>query len=262
MACPIWVSSSIFLGAPLGVVHDHVIFQREPDLQCQTNQQLQIRRAEQTALRVRKKDHAEVVFAGLQADGSRVVNILRDQGLPELVESPARERRQRLSHFRHIGKSHKPAAAIRQFADVFSSATGVEVARKLRRETQLHRRQHRAPAFRDANHRMAGRKRRDQPFQNRLHAWHQITRRQQPHRVDAQRRKRERIFLHRIALILKQHHHHGDAEKHLRDGTQKIAAKHLQERRLNCPSDINTAHNASANDSVRKANDPRRRAIT
>ena len=43
-----------------------------------------------------------------------------------------------------------------------------------------------------------------------------------PARIDAQGGKRKRIFLHRIALVLKQHHHHGDAEQHLRQRAEHV----------------------------------------
>src|SRR5438309_7248386 len=47
--------------------------------------------------------------------------------------------------------------------------------------------------------------------------------------------KGQRILLDRVSFILKQHHDHGDAEKHLRDWAEKIAAEHLQDWRFELP---------------------------
>src|SRR5580704_1555750 len=55
----------IFLGAALRVVHDHIIFQGQPNLQSQTNQQPQIRGTKHAAFGVGKNDHAEAVLASL-----------------------------------------------------------------------------------------------------------------------------------------------------------------------------------------------------
>ncbi len=63
---------------------------------------------------------------------------------------------------------------------------------------------------------------------------HQILGEKQAARIHAQSRQSQRIFLHGVALVLKQHHHHGDAQQHLRHRTKQAAgiAKHLHPRML------------------------------
>src|SRR5262249_39449418 len=102
----------VFLGAALGVVHDHVIFEREPDLQGQADQQLEIGGAKQVALRMREQDYAEVVFPRLQANRGGVADIAFDQRLAELLEAPPGKCRQRLGHLEQVRKGYKAAAAI------------------------------------------------------------------------------------------------------------------------------------------------------
>src|SRR5205809_2217011 len=114
---------------------------------------------------MRKKNDAEVVLACLQADRSRVMNVLRQQRLSELLEATARKGRQWLGHIANISKRRKPSAAIGEFADVFACSAGIESGGKLRRKSHLHRRQHRTPAFRNANNCAIGGKRSDQALQ-------------------------------------------------------------------------------------------------
>ena len=115
----------IFLGAPLRVVHDHVIFQRQSDLQSQADQQPQIRISEQAPLGVRKKYDAKIVFPGLQAHCGRITDVFRDHRFPELFKSSPRKSRQRLRHLRKIAERDKSAAPVGQFANVFPGAGGV-----------------------------------------------------------------------------------------------------------------------------------------
>ena len=137
----------IFLGAALSVVHYDVVFQRESDLQRETDQQAQIGIAKQPALGVRKKDYAEIVLASLQADCGDVMNVLCRQDLSKLLESPARKRRQRLGHFAQIAESHEATASVCQFANVLSCAACVEGRNNFGRKAQLHRWQYRPPAL-------------------------------------------------------------------------------------------------------------------
>ncbi len=97
--------------------------------------------------RVRKQQHAKVVFAGLQTYHGDVANVVRGHRAPELLEAPARKSRKRLGHVRNIAKREEAAAPVGQFTDVFTCAAGFEGGGKRRGKTQLHRRQHRAPAF-------------------------------------------------------------------------------------------------------------------
>src|SRR5205823_10705529 len=79
----------IFLGPALRVVHDHVVFKSQSDLQSEANQQPQIGVPEQPAFGMGKENDAKIMLAGLQADRSGVMNVLRQQRLSELLETSA-----------------------------------------------------------------------------------------------------------------------------------------------------------------------------
>ena len=55
-----------------------------------------------------------------------------------------------------------------------------------------------------------------------MHAGDQVFGGKQARRVYTQRGKRQRIFLHRAALIFRQHHHHRDAQRQLRNRAQHV----------------------------------------
>src|SRR5207237_7951550 len=97
----------VFLRATLGVMHDHIIFKRQPNLQGQTDQEPQIGITEQAPLGVRKKNDAEIVFTRLQADRGGVMNVLRKKRFTELLEAPSGECRERLVHIPQISKRRK-----------------------------------------------------------------------------------------------------------------------------------------------------------
>jgi hypothetical protein len=140
----------------------------------------------------------------------------------KLHEPPARKHRQWFGRLRHIPKSHKSAPPVCQFADVFPGSGFLQVADKFWREIALYRRQNRAPAFRNADHSSARRQRRYQSVQYALHAGNQVFGREQPRRVYSKGGKRQRIFLHRVTLGLRQYHHHRDTQRQLWDGTQQV----------------------------------------
>ena len=75
----------VLLGAALGVVHDHVVFERQPNLQGQADQQAQVRGSEHVARGIREKDDTEIVLAGLQADSGEVADVLLLHDLAELL---------------------------------------------------------------------------------------------------------------------------------------------------------------------------------
>ena len=77
------------LSAALRVMHHHVIFQSEPNLQGQSDQQPQVRRAKHPSRRVRKQNHPKIVLTGLQAHRGHVVDTFRGQYLAELREAAA-----------------------------------------------------------------------------------------------------------------------------------------------------------------------------
>ena len=101
---------------------------------------------------MRKHDHAKIIFACLQTYRGDVTNVLLPQHLTELLETAAGESRQRLRHLSNIAEGEYPAAPVSKLADVLTSAGLFELVDKFRGETTLHRRQSRAPAFRNANH--------------------------------------------------------------------------------------------------------------
>ena len=211
-----------FLGAALRVVHDRIIFQGQADLQCQPDQQSQVRRAKHPARSVREQDHAEIVLPGLQAHGGDVVNALFGHHLAELQKPSARKRRQGLGHFRHAAEGNESAAPVGQFADIFSGAAFFQALEEISREATLHRRQNGAPTLGDAKHRATRRQGSDQAIQNALHAGDQVFGGEQPRRIHTQSGKRQRIFLHRAALVFRQHHYHRDAQRQLRNRAQHV----------------------------------------
>ncbi len=71
----------VFFGSALGFVHYDVVFEGQRDLQRQTDEQPQIRRAEHPPLGVGKQKNSEVVLARLQAHRHQVGDSLRQQRL-------------------------------------------------------------------------------------------------------------------------------------------------------------------------------------
>ena len=135
---------------------------------------------------------------------------------------PPGKGRQGLGHFRHAAKGHESAAPVGQFADIFSGSALLQLVEELGGKAALHRGQHGAPALRDADHGPARGQGRNQPVQNALHAGDQVVGGKQAGRVHAQGGERQRIFLHRAALVFRQHHHHRDAQRQLRDRAQHV----------------------------------------
>ena len=84
---------------------------------------------------MRKKEHAKVVLARLQAHRSGIVDVFLGQQFPELFKASARKGRQRLGHLGKVAEGHKTSAAICQLTDVFTSTAGVKVGRESRRKT-------------------------------------------------------------------------------------------------------------------------------
>ena len=162
------------------------------------------------------------MFPGLQAHGRKVVNALFGHDLAELQEAAAGEGRQGFGHFRHAAKGHEPAAPVGQLANVFSGSALLQFVEELGGKAALHRGQHSAPALGDADHGPARWQGRNQSVQNALHAGDQVVGGKQAGRVHSQGRERQGIFLHRAALVFRQHHHHRDAQRQLRDRAQHV----------------------------------------
>src|SRR5213593_2824676 len=92
----------VLLGLPLRIVHDHVVFKRETNLQSQADQQPQVRSAEQVAFRMWKQQHSEVMLAGLQTYSRDVANVLGRHCSAELLKATAGKHGQWLGHIRDI----------------------------------------------------------------------------------------------------------------------------------------------------------------
>ncbi len=65
----------VLFRSTMGVVTDYVIFQGEPQLQSKTYHQSRAGGSEPSTLRVRKKNHAEIVFASLEIDRSQITDV-------------------------------------------------------------------------------------------------------------------------------------------------------------------------------------------
>ena len=63
----------------------------------------------------------------------------------------------------------------------------------------------------------------DQAVENGHHAGDQVLGGQQAARIDAERGECERVFLHGVTLVFKEHHHHGDAEQGLGQRAEHVS---------------------------------------
>src|SRR5438552_15411766 len=134
------------LGLALRIVHDHVIFERETNLQSQADQQPQVRSAVQVAFRIWKQQHSEVMLTGLQTYGGNVANVLCRHCSSELLKATAGKHWQWLGHIRNIPESDEPAAAICQFTDVLACAACIHIGGELGGKAKLHTPPHSGPA--------------------------------------------------------------------------------------------------------------------
>ena len=135
----------VFLGSPLRLMHDDIVLQRQRDLQCQPNEQPQIRRAKHAPFRVRKQNDPEVVFPRLQAYRHQVGDSLRQQQLFALPELSSRKRRQRLFQFGEVVERDHSTAAVGELGDVIPGLRFLQLFEKLRGKAFLYRRHGAAP---------------------------------------------------------------------------------------------------------------------
>src|SRR5208283_756937 len=196
----------VFLGPALRVVHDDIVFQRQRDLQRQADEQPQIRRSEHAALGMGEQNDSEVVLARLQAHRHHVADSLGKQSLLKGLELSSRERRQRFFEIRQIAERDHATAPIGEFGGVIAGFRFLKLVEELGGETLLHRRNRAAPLRGNKDYGAARRERGHQTIYKRLQAGSQIVGRKQLAWVGAEGRKGKRIFLHRIALVFKQHH--------------------------------------------------------
>ncbi len=219
----------VLLRAAVGIVRDQVVLEGESELQRQPYHQTRTGSSERPALGMRKQNHSEGMLAGLQADGGEIADLSLRKHFLEIRKAAGRYDRQRLRHVGEVMRGEQAALTVGQFADVFACASLGQNLEKFRGKSALHRGQQAAPALGDIDDGAAARKGAGQPVQRRLHAGQQIVSREQAPRVHSQRGESESIFLHGVALVFKQHHHHRDAQQHLRDRAENVtdAAKHF-----------------------------------
>src|ERR1700733_1955620 len=108
------------------IVPDHVVFQRKSELQGETHHQMWTGRAEGLALGMRKQDHSEIVFAGLQRDRGQVADVSFGEYPLEFREGSGAADREGLCHVGEILHSEDSALAVGEFADVIAGAAPFE----------------------------------------------------------------------------------------------------------------------------------------
>ncbi len=135
----------VFLSSPLRLMHDDIVFQCQRNLQCQPDEQLQIRRAERVPFRMWKQNDPEVMLPRLQAHRHQVSDSLRQQQLLADRKLSSRKRRQRLFQFGEVAKRDHSTTAVGEFGDVIPSLRLMQLFQKLRGETFLYRRHGAAP---------------------------------------------------------------------------------------------------------------------
>src|SRR5437879_1414651 len=121
----------VFLCAPLRVMHDDVIFQRQSYLQRESNQHSQVRRSEHAPFGMGKQNDSEVVLARLQAHRGDFADAFLGEHPPELLKPAAGECRQRFRHVGHVAKTYESATAISELANVFAPAALLQPVYKL-----------------------------------------------------------------------------------------------------------------------------------
>ena len=169
-----------------------------------------------------KQQDSKIVFARLQAHRHQVGDSLGKQRLLEGFEPSSGERRQRLFELRQIPERDHAAAPVSQFGDVVAGLGLLQFLQELGGKSLLHRRnvlRHCAETRMTA---AARRQRRHQTVDKCLHAEERGRCAESNCRgIDSQGRKCEGVFLHRVALIFKQHHYHRDRQQHLRNRPRK-----------------------------------------
>src|SRR5581483_4301477 len=141
----------VFLCAPLGIVHDYIVFERESQLQRQSDQQPQVRGAKYLALSVREQNDAEVMLTGLQTNGGELANRFFFQDVLKLLEPSSGQGGKRLAQLCQIAKRKEPASPVSQFGNVFPRTLGLQLFEQLRGKPALYGRQHALPALGDVD---------------------------------------------------------------------------------------------------------------
>ena len=112
----------------MGVVRDQIIFDGEAKLQGETDHEAwagHAEHAERLALRMRKKNHPERVFASLQAHGRQIVDLCLFEYLLEAGEGARGAYRKRFRHLADVADGEESSLPVGQVADVFARAAPV-----------------------------------------------------------------------------------------------------------------------------------------
>ncbi len=107
----------------MGIVTDHVVFERQAQLQSQSHHQPRTGRTERPAFGMGKQDHTEIVLARLQVDRSQIADFRFRENPLEFREGSHRRDRQRLGHLRQVLHRKDSALPVRQFANVIAGPT-------------------------------------------------------------------------------------------------------------------------------------------
>ena len=79
----------VLLGATMCVVRDQIVLDGKPKLQRQPHHKTRTGSAKRLTLGMRKQNHAECVFAGLQAHGGKIANLRLFECILKAGEGPA-----------------------------------------------------------------------------------------------------------------------------------------------------------------------------
>src|ERR1700722_5685201 len=141
----------VLLGAAVSCVRNQIVFHREAKLQCQPHHEARAGGPERFALRVRKDNDSECLFAGLEAHGGEIADFGFLERILKAGEGSGRAHRQWLGHLTNISNREEPSLSVGAVADIFSCATVGKDVQKFRGEAALHRRQQATPALGDVD---------------------------------------------------------------------------------------------------------------
>ena len=120
----------ILFRSPVRIVADHVILQREPQLQRQSHHQARPRRAKNPPLPVGKHDHSKIIFPGLQIHCRQIPDSNLQQDALQLRKFPYRTDGQRLCHVLEFVYGKNTAVPVCQVAQVISRSAAFQLFQK------------------------------------------------------------------------------------------------------------------------------------
>src|ERR1022692_4003005 len=117
-------------------MRDQIVFEGEPELQGQSHHKAGTGRTKRFALRMRKNDHAECVFAGLETYCGEVADFRFLERILKAGEGAGGAHGQRLRSLINIADGEEPALTVGPVADVFPRAAGGEDLQEFGRESE------------------------------------------------------------------------------------------------------------------------------